>query len=308
MVGEVSPSRDRFYSSPPPAGWADQRWRGLSSPLPEAGLRDHFLTISNHTHTGGPKGVSPDTAVSISPLFPGPSFPRKAPGSPRSCGQSCSDSVPCPFPPLGPSPNRQPALDPPSVKPYRAQTPVGTARDSLQASVRLSHSPRVCVTCCCLPAPPPRCAVGSWGQWKPLHKLIPTFSAALSPIHTFWGCLLAPALHETEPQAIASQARADLPLSFHSTSGRSCPRAAPAGHWPAILAAPAYLVVPGHALSSHISGPSQELVATSVLGGPPTLQGPLTSHPLPFQGERGTLLSKFFDTVYTVPRSHPEKY
>lgn len=185
---------------PPPRGWT------------EGSLSHHLQT---HSHWGA-RGYLPRHCSQHQPFVSWPKFSSKGTRIPKEQWSELLRLCPLPLPSTWAFP-RQPALDPPSVQPYWAQAPVGTARDSLQASVSLSHSPRVCVTCCRLPAPPPRCAVGSWGQWKPLHKLIPTFSAALCPIHTFWGCLLAPALHETEPQAIAS-AIPKLELTFHCHS------------------------------------------------------------------------------------------
>lgn len=235
-----------------------------------------------------------------------------------------------PFPPLGPSPKGQPALNLPSVKPDLAQAQVATARESLQASLRLSHSPRSVS-----PAAKCRCAAGSWGTGSHYISGFALLSAAVSPPpYTLQCCLPHPALQESGPQTIASTIP-KLEQTFHchsvppglaefnpspsprAASRRSCLRAPQppaageedrAGHWPAFLAPPGYLLVPGYALSSHTSSPSQELVVPLVLGGPPTLQGLLTPHPPPSQGERGTLLSKLFDGTYTVPLPHSDMY
>lgn len=210
-----------------------------------------------------------------------------------------------PFPPPGPSPKGQPALDLPSVKPYLAQAQVATARESLQASLRLSHSPRSVS-----PAAKCRCAAGSWGTGSHYVSGFALLPAAVStPPYTLQCCLPHPALQESGPQARAS-AIPKLEPTFHCHSvppglpefnprPRPRPRAASrrsrlrtpqppaageedhAGHWPALLAPPGYLLVPGHALSSHTSSPSQELVVPLMLGGPPLskVYSPLTHRP-----------------------------
>lgn len=211
-------------------------------------------------------------------------------------------------------------------------SPGGNSQGESTGISEAQPQPQVCVTCC-------QVQMCSWllGHWKPLRKWIrtPPCSCLHSPIHpSVLPAPPSPAGIRAAGQSISySQTRADLPLSFRSTRaarirsqtqtqtqgcqpqeppqntpatcggrGRPCrplacppgPTRLPAGAW-TCPELPHLQSFPGAGCSSYAWWT-------------PTLQGLLTPHPPPSQGERGTLLSKLFDGTYTVPLPHSDVY
>lgn len=116
--------------------------------------------------------------------------------------------------------------------------------------------------------PPPRCAAGSWGSGDHPMTRFPLFSAPSST-----ACSAQPRMNQSLG-ALAGLSVSSSPTGsdhFHQGWQDSIPDPARStqppvvgeegrdGHWPAFPAPPGYLLVPGQALSSHISSPSQGL-------------------------------------------------
>lgn len=126
--------------------------------------KERIFTLSNHPQARGPQ------TLQLASAFASCTYSLKSQAS-RTLQELRPEllySLPCPILPILHVPTGGGGFPEGQLPVYQLQallclSPTGTARGSLQAPTRLSHCPRLCVTCCYLPAPPPKHASGFGG-------------------------------------------------------------------------------------------------------------------------------------------------